>query len=218
MQQTALKLVQLPIESIALSTHERSLWSRSDPPNNSHETPLPFPPVPSLHPSSLLLASLLPALSFLPLPLPLAPLRARRLRSHLSALPLRLSLFLAHSHEHERAIARVGVCARCRASLFLSHDSPPLISPLGPPRRALSQCDIANSCVSSRRADFCHAGTASISLRNLRLRSYGVTTSLRAISIIIRRYITPFTSMAKFLSCHSASRISDDAKRDRSVK
>lgn len=53
-QQTALELVQLPIESIALSTHERSLWSQSDPPNNSHETPLPFPPVfplPSPHPS-----------------------------------------------------------------------------------------------------------------------------------------------------------------------
>lgn len=54
------------------NTRERSLWPRSDPPNNSHETPLPFPPVPPLlvpHDLSLLSS---PALSFLPL-LPLPP-------------------------------------------------------------------------------------------------------------------------------------------------
>lgn len=111
-QQTALKLVKLPIESIALSTHERSLWSRSDPPNNSHETPLPFPPVPSpcsTPPVPLARIPSLPALSFLPLPLPLAPLRARRLRSHLSTLPLRLSLSLPFASTS--AQSRVWVCA-----------------------------------------------------------------------------------------------------------
>lgn len=80
-----------------------------------------------------------------------------------------VSLSFSPVREHERAIARVGV--RGRASLFLSHDSPPLISPLGPPRRALSQRDIANSCVSSRRADFYRSTTTrSFKLRKLRLR------------------------------------------------
>lgn len=92
------------------------------------------------------------------------------LRSLFVSLSLSLSLRFASTS----AQSRVWVCAPCgRASLFLSHDSPPLISLLGPPRRALSRCDIANSCVSSRRADFCHAAAAGIRLRNLGPRGGG---------------------------------------------
>jgi hypothetical protein len=79
------------------NTRERSLWPRSDPPNNSHETPLPFPPVPPLLvPHDLSLPSS-PALSFLPLsPLPPALLfGSLRLCSHLSAFSLPLSFVSA---------------------------------------------------------------------------------------------------------------------------
>lgn len=107
-----------PIETIAVGTRERSLWSRSDPPNNSHETPLPFPPAPSPCPSSLSLA--IPS----PRPLFLASSSSSRASSRSPTAfppfyrrPLRLARaphsfsFAPPFAEHERAIARVGVRA-----------------------------------------------------------------------------------------------------------
>lgn len=66
---------------------------------------------PLLRPSSLLLVSLLPALSFLPLPLPLAPLRARRLAFPPFCAPTS-SLTLSVSHSRARARNRACGCAR----------------------------------------------------------------------------------------------------------
>lgn len=140
-----------PIKSIAQHSREISLWSRSDPPNNSRETPLPFRPNPldpwlPPSPATSLLISFtlsLPALSFTHSlsfsRLLLFLLRSLR-RSHLPTHSLSSSLF----HKSKRATARVGVRG---PSLFLSHDSPLLRPLLGPPRRALSQRGITNSCV-----------------------------------------------------------------------
>lgn len=185
---------ELPIESIALGTRERSLWSRSDPPNNSHETPLPFPPVPTRRPSSPSLASLLPALSLSCLFLFLSRLFALAdCVPTFPALPLRpLSHTLSLSLPFARARARNRACGCARSCLVVS--LPRLASPYLPTGATASRV------IAARYREFLRLLATPISAMAVRPevnKDYpkGVLQSLRIVKI--NRNLMPFPQGGK---------------------